>query len=575
MPTAPEVRAPCARPAHRAEFKRQAPEAQLEGIRPLLKAYQHEVDALTTRAKQAEGVLLELHERLGGAPDPYPVFEALVDHTVLSQDVERVRQERDAARAEAAAAAAAAEQERAAAAELRARDADAERRTAEAVAGATERASEKHAELRRELTAAQTHVRQLRASHEQLTAQLLTQGGANASAADSAQANMAQLERLMAELQRANERAAQAERRREQLHTELAAEEREAQARHDAELARLRAQLREQQQHVLRLREVLEREHEAQQVRASAERDSLVQQVQRTQAEAGALRAALEAHSDYEEIKRELAVLKAVEFAGEADDEEPAAGASQLEAHLVQRNKKLQDELATLRATLSERAREADAAAQELAAAQARTAELQALNGKLEQDLLGAGGARGADAAEPRAANAGLLEIVTGQRDRFRTRNAELEEELRAQLESITELRGEVRRLQADNLGMYEKMRYLQAYGARSSGGAPSDMPYPPDTSAGIAPGDEEEGYRKRYEQSLHPFERFRGREQLRAVAALSPVDRLLHMLASAVLGSAHMRLVFVGYALLLHLLVFFMLFDAGHRYVEETQGGR
>ena len=46
-------------------------------------------------------------------------------------------------------------------------------------------------------------------------------------------------------------------------------------------------------------------------------------------------------------------------------------------------------------------------------------------------------------------------------------------------------------------------------------------------------------------------------------------------MLASAVLGSAHMRLVFVGYALLLHLLVFFMLFDAGHRYVEETQGGR
>lgn len=544
MPTAPEVRAPCARPAHRAEFKRQAPEAQLEGIRPLLKAYQHEVDALTTRAKQAEGVLLELHERLGGAPDPYPVFEALVEHTVLSQDVERVRQERDAARAEAA-------------------------------AGATERASEKHAELRRELTAAQTHVRQLRASHEQLTAQLLTQGGANASAADSAQANMAQLERLMAELQRANERAAQAERRREQLHTELAAEEREAQARHDAELARLRAQLREQQQHVLRLREVLEREHEAQQVRASAERDSLVQQVQRTQAEAGALRAALEAHSDYEEIKRELAVLKAVEFAGEADDEEPAAGASQLEAHLVQRNKKLQDELATLRATLSERAREADAAAQELAAAQARTAELQALNGKLEQDLLGAGGARGADAAEPRAANAGLLEIVTGQRDRFRTRNAELEEELRAQLESITELRGEVRRLQADNLGMYEKMRYLQAYGARSSGGAPSDMPYPPDTSAGIAPGDEEEGYRKRYEQSLHPFERFRGREQLRAVAALSPVDRLLHMLASAVLGSAHMRLVFVGYALLLHLLVFFMLFDAGHRYVEETQGGR
>lgn len=60
------------------EFKRQSPESQLEGIRALLKAYQGEIDALTSRAKQAEGAVLDVQTRLGHAPDPYPVFEALV-----------------------------------------------------------------------------------------------------------------------------------------------------------------------------------------------------------------------------------------------------------------------------------------------------------------------------------------------------------------------------------------------------------------------------------------------------------------------------------------------------------------
>lgn len=63
------------------EFKRQSPESQLEGIRALLKAYQGEIDLLTNRAKQAEGVVLDVHTRLQHAPDPYPVFEVLVVRT--------------------------------------------------------------------------------------------------------------------------------------------------------------------------------------------------------------------------------------------------------------------------------------------------------------------------------------------------------------------------------------------------------------------------------------------------------------------------------------------------------------
>ena len=45
-------------------------------------------------------------------------------------------------------------------------------------------------------------------------------------------------------------------------------------------------------------------------------------------------------------------------------------------------------------------------------------------------------------------------------------------------------------------------------------------------------------------------------------------MDRLVHMLASGILANAYLRWMYVGYMILLHLMVFFMLLDAGHRYV-------
>lgn len=103
---------------------------------------------------------------------------------------------------------------------------------------------------------------------------------------------------------------------------------------------------------------------------------------------------------------------------------------------------------------------------------------------------------------------------MTSQRDRFRQRNAELEEELRKQYETISELRADIKGLQADNLKLYEKIRYMQSYGddgpiagpsASTSGGAYS--------RAQPARGADAVGkYRTLYEQSVNPFEAFRGR---------------------------------------------------------------
>lgn len=82
------------------------------------------------------------------------------------------------------------------------------------------------------------------------------------------------------------------------------------------------------------------------------------------------------------------------------------------------------------------------------------------------------------------SADTSILPIVTSQRDRFRQRNAELEEELRKQFNIISELRAEVKSLQADNLKLYEKVRYMQSYREDSST-RPSTLDPLPSNSAG------------------------------------------------------------------------------------------
>ena len=142
------------------------------------------------------------------------------------------------------------------------------------------------------------------------------------------------------------------------------------------------------------------------------------------------------------------------------------------------------------------------------------------------------------------SADTSILPIVTSQRDRFRARNAELEEvrvfflstdllgihgaytvqELRRQFHTISELRSEIKSLQSDNLKLYEKVRYMQSYRESSS---VSQLDPLPGTSkshregrsrtGGALDGNNEDEvelgkWRQRYEETMNPFEAFRGR---------------------------------------------------------------
>ena len=109
------------------------------------------------------------------------------------------------------------------------------------------------------------------------------------------------------------------------------------------------------------------------------------------------------------------------------------------------------------------------------------------------------------------SAETSILPIITSQRDRFRQRNAELEEQLLRQSETVSELRNEIKTLQADNLKLYEKVRYLESYSAGVGSGSPA--PTSLRNLVGNTRRDEELGkYKSMYEDQMNPFEAFKGR---------------------------------------------------------------
>jgi homeobox protein cut-like len=82
-------------------------------------------------------------------------------------------------------------------------------------------------------------------------------------------------------------------------------------------------------------------------------------------------------------------------------------------------------------------------------------------------------------------------------------------QELRKQFQIISELRTEIKTLQADNLKLYEKVRYMQSY-REDSGSRPVTQLDPlPAPSARL---DDMSKYQARYEEAMNPFEAFRGR---------------------------------------------------------------
>lgn len=302
---------------------------------------------------------------------------------------------------------------------------------------------------------------------------------------------------------------------------------------------------------------------------------------------------------DYEEIKRELNIMKSVEFGGSCTDlneestQDSSSSPKSLEVLLLEKTKILQNENMLLRqsnATMTKRVTEAE---QELIDLRALVAEQKGLIFNLESDLSsvqsfstiyrgeGEGSSMPEIVAEavrasssctpplvstssntqpstptpggispdlPSAAES-LLPIVSAQRERFRQRNEELEGELAGKSQQVILLQNELDALRADNLKLYEKIKFLQSYQGRQA---------KEDTAA-------ESRYSSQYEEALDPFSSFSRKEKLRRYAALSPFEKVTLSMGRFILGNKTARTVAFLYTTLVHSLIFLVLYKIAH----------
>ncbi|XP_069134221.1 protein CASP-like [Argopecten irradians] len=144
-----------------------------------------------------------------------------------------------------------------------------------------------------------------------------------------------------------------------------------------------------------------------------------------------------------------------------------------------------------------------------------------------------------------------LLPIVQSQRERYRLRAQELEAHSLGQQQQITLLQNEIDKLRSDNVKLFEKIRFLQSYPTKGS------TPYS---------GEETENrYSSQYEEKLDPFSNFSRKERQRRYMNLKPYDKITLSMGRFIMGNKTARTVTFFYTILLHSLVFLVLYKVAH----------
>lgn len=454
---------------------------------------------------------------------------------------------------------------------------------------------------------------EMRASYE--VNQRLGKTGADQDAHRS-HVSSAEVEMLNSDLERTSARLAEVEARNEQMRLELAQAKSSVTTQPETSLEDDPGymRMRSENSSLIRKLDAARVEREGTKRDLETRLRSLERETTLLKEEKESLKAKVQNWDNYDEIKQELEVLKSIEFStGDDEDErvsiDGAPKGDTLEKLLLARNKKLGDEITVFRVSSQGLQTRLEELQEELSRTNAELEKSQNLNEKLETDLenIQAEGAnvfpsgvsvagtyvtrapptrRGGRASptssiisgiDPRGGEpvygggSGILPMVTAQRDRFKKRNAELEQELSSLNRTVSQLRQEVAALQKDNLNLYEKTRYVSTY---NRGGTSSSINPNPSTisiaggsgggSGSGTPGMEMDRYRKAYESNISPFAAFRGRESARAYRRMSFPERVVYSVTRMVLASRMSRNLFAVYCVCLHLLVFMNLYWMG-----------
>ncbi|XP_034723965.1 cut-like homeobox 1b isoform X5 [Etheostoma cragini] len=588
------------------EFKKNTPEDFRKQVAPLLKSFQGEIDALSKRSKEAEAAFLNVYKKIIDVPDPVPVLElaqqlqlklqrmhdietentklreTLEDYNkefaeVKNQEVtikalkEKIREYEQSLKNQAENLA----QEKQL--QLHNDYAEKERKLQESqdsMSSRLEEAEHKAQSLQTALETTQAELFDLKTKYD-----------------EESTAKADEIEMVMTDLERANQRAEAAQRETESLREQLSLSNQSQQlgspakadpdteqptevASHSSLEAELRAKERETAQlveDVQRLQASLTKLRET----TSSQITQLEQQLSSKTAILKELEEKLQKQADYEEVKKELSILKSMEF-GTADSVQDSS--KPLEVLLLERNRSLQSESAALRIANTELSGRYTELQMEFSAAVRISAEQKELILKLEHDLstiqtmssitrpdadgsevsnmenipepikeasaMFAGLGVGPHPELPQGQMDSLLSIISSQRERFRSRNQELEAENRSMQQTMQALQNELDSLRADNIKLYEKIKFLQSYPAKAGGSDDTVM-----------------RYSSQYEERLDPFASFSRKERQRRYLSLSPWDKATLSLGRVILSNKVARTVAFFYTLFLHCLVFLVLY--------------
>jgi homeobox protein cut-like len=627
------------------DFRKLDDAAKLTEIKDLLKAYQGYVDVLTNHNKTINSAFMQAYSPLSEAPDPYPLLEASVDSLVVADEVvpklegenERLQKQVSQLTSQLEESEQQLEAERSRRqsfeSEQDTRIKEVEASWAAVVKEKEDNWAAKEKGLEERLENQERLLKEIKANYE--VSQRLEKSGEDGGETAYNGAAAAELELANSELERTNIRLAEMEARNEQLRVELAqsASQSHGSSRSTAvedDPAYLR--LRSENSSLLRRLESTRHDKDSEKSGLESKLRGVEREVTAVKADRDTLQTKVQKWSDYDEMKRELDMLRAIEFAtidsSAIEDDEPTTNGSSkgdsLEQLLLARNKKLSNELTELRVSHNDISARLESLQEDLSNAHMDLEKAQALNATLENDLqktqqeasnafetmsvagtytsrypksaygsrrgMGVGGTsptssiiggldnspgsnspRALDSlrgSEPVGGGSGILPMVTAQRDRFKKKISELEQELQKQYQLVSSLRSEVASLQKDNLNLYEKTRYVSTYNRVGASGASYGANPNPSTISVNSPGGDAatpiDRYRSTYESNISPFAAFRGRESARAMKRMSLPERAVWQITRMVLATRTSRNLFAAYCLGLHVMVLLMLFASG-----------
>ncbi|CAG8893583.1 unnamed protein product [Penicillium egyptiacum] len=636
------------------DYKKLDNESKLTEYKSLLKSYQSFIDLLTNQGKTSSSSFLQLYSSLSEAPDPYPLLEASVDSLVLSEDtVPKLTSERDQLQKSVDRLTRQQEEtekrlqeERAARKKL---EENQESRAKEIEASweavLTEKTNNwaaKEKTLEEKVENQDRLIKELKASYE--VSQRLGEGENQGDDSEGSRsgATAAELELVSADLEKTSLRLADVEARNEQMRLELAQAASHASGPISVEDDPDYLRLQSENSSLLRKLDAARFDKDSERHTWEAKLLQSERAASKAAVEREELRVRLAKVADYDEIRRELEMIRSIEFAAGDDDEAgdgAGAGAAvdangegskskdknSLEQLLMARNKKLTDDLTLLRVSHRDIQGQLETLRNELSTSKGELEKSRTLSTTLENDLLRVqeeaanafpssamsvagtyssryphSARRGASsptssiisgfdqsamsantmesirAGEAVGGGSGLLPMIQAQRDRFKKKNAELEEELSKLYATVKSLRQEVASLQKDNLSLYEKTRYVSTYsrgqGASTSASSFANTPSSTSvyTSADTPSGLSLDRYQDAYEARISPFAVFRGRESTRAYKRMSLPERIVFSLTRVILANRTSRNLFAGYCFALHLLLFTVLYMMSTTEIEK-----